>query len=63
MPTQQCTRFYNDPKLEHEVAVKSICRYLLKTRDKDLVLQPYKSKGLQCYVDADWVGSWISSIP
>ena len=35
-----------------------MCRYVLKTRDKGLVLRPYKSKGLECFVDADWAGSW-----
>ena len=31
---QQCARFCNDPKQDHEEAVKRICRYLLKTKDK-----------------------------
>ena len=56
--TQQCARFWNDPKQEHEEAVKRICRYLLKTKEKGLVLRPDKSKGLECFVDADWAGSW-----
>jgi hypothetical protein len=58
MATQQCARFCNDPKREHEEAVKRICRYLLKTKDMGLILKPDKSKGLECYVDADWAGSW-----
>lgn len=58
MPVQQCARFCNNPKQEHEQAVKRICRYLLSTRDKGLVLRPDKTKGLECYVDADWAGSW-----
>ena len=58
MATQQCARFCNDPKQEHEEAVKRICRYLLKTKEKGLVLRPDKSKGLECFVDADWAGSW-----
>lgn len=58
MATQQCARFCNTPSKEHEEAVKRICRYLLKTKDQGLVLQPDKSKGLECYVDADWAGSW-----
>lgn len=55
---QQCARFCNDPRQEHEEAVKHICRYLLKTKDHGLVLKPDKSRGLECYVDADWAGSW-----
>ena len=58
LAVQQCARFCNAPKQDHEEAVKRICRYLLKTRDKGLVLHPDKSNGLECYVDADWAGSW-----
>ena len=58
MATQQCARFCNKPSQEHEEAVKRICRYLLKTKEKGLVLRPDKSKGLECFVDADWAGSW-----
>jgi len=55
---QQCARFCNDPRQEHEEAVKHICRYLLKTKERGLVLKPDKSRGLECFVDADWAGSW-----
>ena len=58
MAVQQCARFCNDPKLEHEQAVKRIARYLLKTKDKGLIFRPDKSLGLECYVDADWAGTW-----
>ena len=58
MATQQCARFCNNPSQEHEEAAKRICRYLLKTRDKGLVLRTDNSKGLECFVDADWAGSW-----
>ena len=53
---QQCARFCNAPSSDHKVAVKCICRYLLSTRDKGLTLKPIKTKGLECYVDADWAG-------
>ena len=56
--TQQCARFCDNPKKQHEEAVKRICRYLLKTKSKGLKLKPDLSKGLECYVDADWAGSW-----
>ena len=55
---QQCARFCNDPKKDHEEAVKRICRYLLKTKTKGLVLKPDLTKGLQCHVDADFAGMW-----
>ena len=58
MAVQQCARFCNDPKREHEEAVKRICRYLLRTKDKGLKFKPDLSRGLECFVDADWAGSW-----
>ena len=51
--TQQCAQFNNAPTRKHELAVKRICRYLMKTKDKGLILKPDKEKGLECHVDAD----------
>ena len=59
--TQQCAQFNNAPTRKHELAVKRICRYLMKTKDKGLILKPDKEKGLECHVDADWAGSWSQS--
>jgi len=36
----QCARFCAAPKASHTQAVKRICRYLLGTRDKGLILDP-----------------------
>ena len=58
---QQCAKFCNKPNKEHEVAVKRICRYLLKTKSKGLVLRPDKSRGLECHVDADFAGTWTNT--
>ena len=55
---QQCARFANDPKRTHEEALKRICRYLLRTKDQGLIYHPDRKRGLECYVDADWAGSW-----
>ena len=55
---QQCARFCHDPDQDNKEAVKRICRYLLSTCDKGLVLCPDKSKGLECYIDVDWTGAW-----
>ena len=44
MPVQQCARFFNNSKREHEEDVKRTCRYLLSTRDKGLVLCPKKQR-------------------
>mmetsp|Transcript_7788 Transcript_7788/g.16658 ORF Transcript_7788/g.16658 Transcript_7788/m.16658 type:complete len:228 (+) Transcript_7788:167-850(+) len=60
MATHQCARFNNDPKLCHERAVKRICKYLLGTMNKGLIFKPDLSKGLECYVDADFAGGWSS---
>ena len=58
MPTHQCARFNACPKLSHERAVKRIVRYLLDTKDKGLSFRPDISRGLECYVDADFAGGW-----
>ena len=54
--THQCARFCSNPKLSHERAVKRIVRYLLDSRDKGIIFRPGLSKGLECFVDADFTG-------
>ena len=54
----QCARFSNYPKLIHEQAVKRIIRYLAKTKDKGIKIKIDKSKGIECYVDADFCGNY-----
>ena len=58
MATNQCTRFNNDPHLSHEQAFKRIGRYLLDTRDKGMMYRSDITRGLECYVDADFSGGW-----
>ena len=58
MAVHQCARFNANPKLSHERAVKKTGRYLLDTRDKGVTFKPGTSKGLECYVDADFAGAW-----
>ena len=58
MAVHQCARFSMKPMLSHERAVKRIGRYLLGTREKGIVYNPDMSKGLECYVDADFAGGW-----
>jgi hypothetical protein len=60
MATHQCARFNNDPKLSHERALYRIVRYLVGTQDKGLTFKPDDSKGLECYVDADFSGNWTA---
>ena len=58
LAVHQSARFNNNPKLSHERAIKRIVRYLLDTKDQGLIYKPDKSKGLECYVDADFAGGW-----
>jgi histone deacetylase 1/2 len=54
----QCARFCENPKESHERAIKRILRYLKRTKDKGLILSMNASKGLECYVDADFAGGY-----
>ena len=54
----QCARFSIDPKRSHERAIIGIGRYLLTSRDRGIIYKPDTSKGLECYVDADFAGGW-----
>ena len=58
MLVQQCARFCNNTRQEHEESVKCICRYLLRVHGKGLILKPDRTRGLECWVDAEWDGSW-----
>jgi hypothetical protein len=54
----ECTRFSSAPTQKHEVAVRCIVRYLKGIRDKGYTLKPSDTPTLNCYVDADFAGSW-----
>ena len=58
MAVHQCARFNNDPRHSHEVAVKRIGKYLRGTASKGVIFKPDKSKGIECFVDAGFAGSW-----
>ena len=58
MATHQCARFNNDPHLSHERSFNRIGRYLLDTRDKGMIYRPDTSRGIECYVYADFAGVW-----
>ena len=61
MAVHQTARFCNDPKLSHEKAIMRLGRYLLDTRKRGIIYKPDKSKGLECYVDADFAGGWTQA--
>ena len=58
MSVQQCARFCKDTRKEHGEAVKRICWYLLHVHGMGLILKLDQTWGLECWVDADWAGSW-----
>ena len=51
-------QFSIDPWLSHEIAVKRITCYLKQTPNDGLVLKPDFSLSIQCFVDADFAGTW-----
>jgi hypothetical protein len=55
----QCARFSNNPKQSHANAVKYLCRYLLATKDKGMILKPDLSKSFEVHVDCDFAGNWV----
>ena len=59
----QAARFCNDPKLIHERAIHRIGKYLKGTSDKGIIFRSDPSKGLECYVDADFAGGWNKDDP
>ena len=58
MAVHNCARFCNKPTQLHETAIKRLCRYLLLTREKGMILNPVGDFCLNMYVDADFAGTW-----
>lgn len=54
----QCARFSSCPKLCHEQAIKRIAKYLIKIRNRGLIIQPDVALRLDLYADADFAGQW-----
>jgi hypothetical protein len=50
----QAARFSANPKQSHATAIKTIVRYLKRTMDKGMILQPTRRLDLDLYVDADF---------
>jgi hypothetical protein len=57
----QCTRFTTAPCRVHELAVWRIVRYLKGTTTKGYILKPTSDLDLNCFVDADFAGTWSAS--
>ena len=56
--THQCARFSESPKNSHAKALRWLARYLKGTKEKGLILNPDKTKGIELFVDADFAGNW-----
>ena len=56
MAVHQTAHFCNNPMQSHEKAIKRLGRYSSNTRKEGIVYSPNTSKGLECYVDADFAG-------
>ena len=54
----QCDRLAANVILSHEQVIKRICRYLWGTFGQGLMSSPDMSRGIECFVDADFVGNW-----
>jgi hypothetical protein len=59
----QVARFSHAPRNSHAVAIKRILRYLQRTKDKGLELKPHVDHLVDCYVDADFAGTFASEDP
>jgi hypothetical protein len=57
----QCAKFTTAPRRVHELAIRRIVRYLKATASKGFILRPSSPPNLDCYVDADFAGTWTSS--
>jgi hypothetical protein len=57
----QCARFTTAPWCLHELAIWHIVRYLTVTSTKGFILHPSSTFNLDCYVDADFAGTWSST--
>jgi hypothetical protein len=63
MPVHQTACFCNDSELSHEQAITQNGQYLLGKIEKGIKYKIDLSKGLECYVDADFAGGWDQTDP
>ena len=58
MAVHQTACISNNPMLSHERSLNRLGRYLLYTKRDGIIYNPDTQKGLECYVDADFVEGW-----
>ena len=56
--THQCTQFCEDPRSSYGRAVENLVKYLMKTKNKGIILKPDRTKLLEIFADADFSGNW-----
>jgi hypothetical protein len=54
----QAARFTHHPRQSHAVGVKKIARHLKQTKLEGMFISPQDSLRVDCYVDADFAGSF-----
>ena len=55
----QCAAFSANPRQSHANAINYLCRYLMATKDKGLILCPNVLKSFEVHVDCDFAGNWV----
>ena len=58
MVVHQTEQFFKKPNLSHKQAIKQLGQYLLNTKIDGIVYNPYITKELEFYVDADFSVVW-----
>ena len=61
MAVHQTARFSNKPMLCQKKAIMRLGHYLLDTRKRGMIYKLDRSKGLECYADADFAGGWTQA--
>ncbi len=61
MVTHQTACFANQPMLSHEKAIMRTGKYLLDTQTRGINYKPDKSKGSECYINANFAGGWLQA--
>jgi hypothetical protein len=56
----QVARFNHNPTTLHATAVKTIVRYLKRTKEKGTIVKPDGTMDITCHVDADFAGLYHS---
>ena len=62
MAVHQTAHLCNNPILSHQKDIKRLGRYLLHTKKEGFIFNQDVSKGLECYVDADFAGGWLREV-